>query len=89
MRQNRALVTAVPPAGPEIIRHYHAHVYYDPVSSRGRAARLRERVAAAFPDSAIYLESLGKSAPPGHTPKPPLGGQGRTRAAIARLSRGR
>jgi len=53
MRQNRALVTAVPPAGPEIIRHYHAHVYYDPVSSRGRAARLRERVAAAFPDATL------------------------------------
>jgi DOPA 4,5-dioxygenase len=35
---------------PEIIQHYHAHVYYDPVSSRDRAARLRERVAAAFPD---------------------------------------
>ena len=35
---------------PEIIQHYHAHVYYDPVSSRDRAARLREGVAAAFPD---------------------------------------
>jgi aromatic ring-cleaving dioxygenase len=34
---------------PEIIQHYHAHVYYDPASSRDRAARLRERVAAAFP----------------------------------------
>src|SRR5215471_18511335 len=34
---------------PEIIQHYHAHVYYDPVSSRDRAARLREHVAAAFP----------------------------------------
>jgi DOPA 4,5-dioxygenase len=53
MRQNRALVTAVPPAGSEIIRHYHAHVYYDPVSSRGRAARLRERVAVAFPDATL------------------------------------
>ena len=53
MRQNRALATAVPPAGPEIIRHYHAHVYYDPVSSRGRAASLRERVAAAFPDATL------------------------------------
>src|SRR5262249_22035227 len=26
-----------------------AHVYYDPVSSRDRAARLRDHVAAAFP----------------------------------------
>ena len=53
MRQNRALATAVPPAGPEIIRHYHAHVYYDPVSSRGRAASLLGRVAAAFPDATL------------------------------------
>jgi pimeloyl-ACP methyl ester carboxylesterase len=34
---------------PDIIQHYHAHVYYDPASSRDRAARLRERVAATFP----------------------------------------
>jgi len=34
---------------PDIIQHYHAHVYYDPVSSHDRAARLREQVAAAFP----------------------------------------
>jgi aromatic ring-cleaving dioxygenase len=34
---------------PDIIQHYHAHVYYDPVSSRDRAARLRERVAATVP----------------------------------------
>jgi hypothetical protein len=31
---------------PDIIQHYHAHVYYDPASSRDRAALLRERVAA-------------------------------------------
>ena len=34
---------------PKIILYYHAHVYYDPASSRDRAARLRERVAATFP----------------------------------------
>src|SRR5260370_15080323 len=38
---------------PEIIQHYHAHVYYDPASSRDRAARLRELVAAAFPDATL------------------------------------
>jgi aromatic ring-cleaving dioxygenase len=38
---------------PEIIQHYHAHVYYDPASSRDRAARLRERVAAAFPGATL------------------------------------
>jgi DOPA 4,5-dioxygenase len=34
--------------GPERIREYHAHIYYDP-ATRERAAHLRERVAAAFP----------------------------------------
>jgi hypothetical protein len=28
---------------PDIIQHYHAHVYYDPASSRDRAARLRDK----------------------------------------------
>jgi aromatic ring-cleaving dioxygenase len=36
-----------------VIEHYHAHVYYDPASSRDRAARLRERVAAAFPQATL------------------------------------
>jgi DOPA 4,5-dioxygenase len=30
------------------IAHYHAHIYYDPATSRGRAERLRQRVAAEF-----------------------------------------
>ena len=30
------------------ISEYHAHIYYDPASSRAQAERLRERVAAAF-----------------------------------------
>jgi aromatic ring-cleaving dioxygenase len=38
---------------PEVIKHYHAHVYYDPASSRERAARLRERVALAFPEATL------------------------------------
>jgi aromatic ring-cleaving dioxygenase len=41
--------TADAPRDPAIIRDYHAHVYYDPASTREAAARLRERVAAAFP----------------------------------------
>ena len=44
---------AAPAVDPGIIRHYHAHIYYDPVSSRERAARLRERVAAAFPEATL------------------------------------
>ena len=41
-----------PAADPAIIRDYHAHVYYDP-STRERAARLRERIAAEFPDAIL------------------------------------
>jgi aromatic ring-cleaving dioxygenase len=35
------------------ITQYHAHIYYDPASSRGRAERLRARVAAAFPQAKL------------------------------------
>jgi len=35
------------------ITHYHAHIYYDPASTRDRAARLRERVAEAFPKAIL------------------------------------
>jgi aromatic ring-cleaving dioxygenase len=42
-----------PPTDIGIIGHYHAHVYYDPASSRDRAARLRARVAAAFPQATL------------------------------------
>src|SRR6266581_83366 len=38
---------------PASITHYHAHIYYDPPTTRDRAARLRERVAAAFPAATL------------------------------------
>jgi aromatic ring-cleaving dioxygenase len=44
---------AAPPVDPAIITDYHAHIYYDPATTRDRAARLRERVAAAFPEAVI------------------------------------
>jgi aromatic ring-cleaving dioxygenase len=53
MRENAPPATVAPLADPGIIRHYHAHVYYDPASSRDRAERLRERVAAAFPQAML------------------------------------
>ena len=34
------------------IKHYHAHIYYDPATSRNRAERLREHIAAEFGDQA-------------------------------------
>jgi aromatic ring-cleaving dioxygenase len=36
-----------------VIRHYHAHIYYEPDSTRDRAALLRERVAVAFPAATL------------------------------------
>jgi aromatic ring-cleaving dioxygenase len=38
---------------PRPIAEYHAHVYYDPQKTRARAARLRERVAAEFPQARL------------------------------------
>ena len=47
MAENAA--AAAPAQSAKAIAHYHAHVYYDPATSRGRAERLRQRVAAEFP----------------------------------------
>jgi DOPA 4,5-dioxygenase len=38
---------------PAAIAEYHAHVYYDPNKTRGLAERLRERVAAEFPQARL------------------------------------
>lgn len=35
------------------IAQYHVHVYYDPAASRDRAERLRERIAARFPQALL------------------------------------
>ena len=35
------------------ITEFHAHIYYDPATSRRRAERLRDRVAAAFPQAKL------------------------------------
>jgi DOPA 4,5-dioxygenase len=47
------LTITAPVVNPEIIRDYHAHIYYDPGTSRDRAARLRECVVATFPDAIV------------------------------------
>ena len=41
--------------GPDVaaIAEYHAHIYYDPATTRDHAARLREQVAQAFPEARI------------------------------------
>ena len=44
---------SAPPVDPAIITAYHAHIYYDPAATRDQAARLRERVAAAFPEATL------------------------------------
>jgi aromatic ring-cleaving dioxygenase len=38
---------------PARILGYHAHVYYDPGASRDAAARVRDGLAAAFPDARL------------------------------------
>ena len=42
-----------PPRDPQTIEHYHAHIYYDPASTRDRAERLRERIGATFPQAKL------------------------------------
>ena len=38
---------------PAAIGAWHAHIYYDPVSTKDRAQALREKIAAAFPEAVI------------------------------------
>ncbi len=38
---------------PAVIAAWHAHIYYDPATTKDRAARLRDKIAAAFPDALI------------------------------------
>ncbi len=38
---------------PRLVAEYHVHVYYDPAKTRRRAERLRERIAAEFPQAKI------------------------------------
>jgi aromatic ring-cleaving dioxygenase len=40
-------------ADPAAITHYHAHIYYDPATTRDSAARLREEIAARFADAVV------------------------------------
>jgi aromatic ring-cleaving dioxygenase len=47
------MTRAAPSVDPAVIEAYHAHIYYDPASTRGRAERLREAIAAAFPQAAL------------------------------------
>jgi aromatic ring-cleaving dioxygenase len=49
----KLVATQTPAGDPRTITEYHAHVYYDPAKSRGRAERLRERVAAEFPQAKL------------------------------------
>ena len=53
MQNQLAPTTAEPVVDPGIIKDYHAHIYYDPATTRDKAARLRARVAATFPDAIV------------------------------------
>jgi aromatic ring-cleaving dioxygenase len=54
-RVSKKLASARMPAAskPRAISEYHAHVYYDPQTTRDRAARLRDRVAVEFPTARL------------------------------------
>jgi DOPA 4,5-dioxygenase len=51
--KNLADAPAAPVRNTSAITDYHAHVYYDPAKTRGRAERLRERVGAEFPQAKL------------------------------------
>jgi aromatic ring-cleaving dioxygenase len=53
MTKNAQRRNRVSPTDPRAIEQYHAHVYYDPASSREQAERLRARVAEAFPQAKL------------------------------------
>jgi aromatic ring-cleaving dioxygenase len=53
MPQKKSAAPAEPAGHPGAITHYHAHVYYDPAMTRDRADRLRQHVAAAFPQARL------------------------------------
>ena len=40
-------------AQPESIHSWHAHIYYDPATTKDVAARLRDGIAEAFPEAVL------------------------------------
>ena len=52
-KAQRKSTAARPRVDPASIAEYHAHVYYDPNKTRDAAERLRQRVAAAFPQARL------------------------------------
>jgi aromatic ring-cleaving dioxygenase len=50
---NKQHVAASPVKGIASITDYHAHIYYDAATTRGRAERLRDRVAEEFPQAKL------------------------------------
>jgi aromatic ring-cleaving dioxygenase len=53
MSKTRVDVGQAPVKDTSAIAEYHAHIYYDPGQNRDRAERLRERVAAHFPQAKL------------------------------------
>ncbi len=50
---DRSTAASAAAKDPRAIAAYHAHVYYDPAKTRGRAERLRRRVAEKFPQAKL------------------------------------
>jgi DOPA 4,5-dioxygenase len=50
---NNPDASAAATVDPRTIAFYHAHIYYEPAASRDRAAGVRERIAAQFPQAKL------------------------------------
>jgi DOPA 4,5-dioxygenase len=50
---NNPDMSAAATVDPRTIAAYHAHIYYEPAASRDRAAAMRERIAAQFPQAKL------------------------------------
>ena len=61
MSKKSGAARAMPANDPRSIVDYHAHVYYDPATSRSRAERLRERVGAEFPQAKLGAGTMNWS----------------------------
>ena len=53
MSKDATVAVAAKTNDPRSIKLYHAHIYYDPATSRERAARLRARIGEEFPEAKL------------------------------------
>lgn len=47
------MTTETQPIDPAKVTAYHAHIYYDPATTKETASRVRDQIGAAFPDAKL------------------------------------